>query len=211
MTFSSWLLFCAIEFLLCLSPGPSVLLVSSMSLSGAKTAAGLATSGVLAANAMYFLIAMSGLSVLIDLSVEAFYFIKWMGAGYLLWIGLKIIWSSFRKPGAADITVSPFRALSQGFLTQAANPNLILYFSAILPQFIDPEGPAAAQMLILGASSLVVEGSVLLLYARAGEFAYRAGSSNARVWLKRAGGGLLLAAAVMLGLVDNARVQVDPE
>ena len=50
-----------------------------------------------------------------------------------------------------------------------------------------------------------------LLYARAGEFAYRAGSSSARVWLKRAGGGLLLGAAVMLGLVDNARVQVEPK
>ena len=80
MTVSNWLIFCAIEFVLCLSPGPSVLLVSSLSLSGARRSAVVASLGALAANAGYFLIAALGLSVIINLSVEIFLAVKWVGA-----------------------------------------------------------------------------------------------------------------------------------
>lgn len=198
-------MFCGIELVLCLSPGPSVLLVNSLSLTGARKSAGIATSGVLAANGIYFLVALLGLTTIINLSVEAFYIVKWAGAGYLTWVGLKIIYDSFSLAETERKSVSPTKALSQGFLTQAANPNLIFYFTAILPQFIDPTAHASSQMLILGVSSLLVEGLVLLLYAQIGDFVHRTGSPVARTWINRVGGGLLVGAAVMLSLAKRAQ------
>lgn len=205
MTLSTWLTFCAIEFVLCLSPGPSVLLVSSLSLTGSRKSAIIATCGVLMANAIYFLIAALGLSVILNLSINAFYVLKWVGAAYLAWIGANIIWKSFTETASEPVKVSPIKALGQGFVTQAANPNLIFYFSAILPQFIDPSVETSPQIFILGVSSLLVEAMVLLMYGYAGIFVYRTGSPAARKWINRAGGGMLITAAVVLGSVKNVQ------
>src|SRR5262245_15723275 len=96
MTLQAWALFCATEALLCLNPGPSALLVMSLSLTRGRAAGVRATAGVLAANALYLTLSASGLVAVRCLSAEVFSVIKWAGAAYLIWLGVRTIGRSLR-------------------------------------------------------------------------------------------------------------------
>lgn len=160
----------------------------------------LATAGVLLANAGYFLIAAVGLATALAVSAELFTIVKWCGAAYLIWIGIRLALTSFSRADASPLPAHALKALGQGFLTQAANPNLIVYFAAILPQFIDPDVAAGPQFLILGISSIVIEALVLCLYARTGGAINRYGMPTVQQWINRMSGAMLVAAGILLGL-----------
>jgi homoserine/homoserine lactone efflux protein len=201
MTFEAWALFCTMETLLCLNPGPSALLVMSLALTRGHAAGVRATIGVLAANAVYFIVASTGLVGLHSLSAEAFFVIKWVGAAYLIWLGARMIVRSFRAREAGlspSVAIPERRCFWQGFVAQGANPNLLIYFGAILPQFVDPAHPLPGQVAILACSSFFIEFTVLSVYAA---LAFRAGRRAApRFGLvaERLGGGLLVAAGAGL-------------
>lgn len=205
MTVEAWALFCLTETVLCLNPGPSALVVISQSLTRGASAGVRATAGVLAANAIYFGLSASGLLALHSLSTEAFSIIKWGGAAYLVWLGTTTIVRSFKPAPAAP----PFdaratgRPFLRGFVSQGANPNLLVYFTAILPQFIDPSQPVAPQVALLAASSFAIEFSILSAYSgvsgRAGETA----APRFRAYLERLGGGLLIGAAAGLARIER--------
>ena len=90
------------------------------------------------------------------------------------------------------------RAFRQGFVAQGANPNLLLYFTAILPQFVDPTRPLAGQVAILALSSFAIEFTVLSFYAALAVRAARRAAPRFRTAADRIGGGLLVAAGVGL-------------
>ena len=165
----------------------------------------LSTAGVLVANAGYFVIAAVGLAGVIAASAELFAVIKWCGAAYLIWVGIRLTLRTAKAPGNSAAPADPLKAFGQGFLTQAANPNLILYFSAILPQFVDPSAGAESQFLLLGVSSIVVEAIVLMLYVRTGSVLGRYGAPYVKTWINRVSGGMLVTAGVLLGLVGEPR------
>ena len=201
MTVEAWALFCMTETLLCLNPGPSALLVMSLALTRGQAAGIRATIGVLAANAVYFALSASGLVALHALSAEVFFIIKWAGAAYLIWLGTRMIVRSFRPSEVEpppSVAVSRRGSYWQGFVAQGANPNLLIYFTAILPQFVDPARPLQGQIAILAGSSFVIEFTVLSVYAA---LAFRAGRRAAprfRLVAERLGGGLLVAAGAGL-------------
>jgi threonine/homoserine/homoserine lactone efflux protein len=201
VTFEAWALFCVTEILLCLNPGPSALLVISLGLTRGQVAGVLATLGVLAANAIYFSLSASGLGAVQSLSAETFLAIKWAGAAYLIWLGTRMVLRSFRAREAAPprpAAPSTRRSFWQGFLTQGANPNLLFYFTAILPQFVDTRRALPGQVAILAGSSFVIEFTVLSVYSA---LAFRAGRRAAprfRLVVERLGGGLLVAAGAGL-------------
>jgi homoserine/homoserine lactone efflux protein len=202
MSLEAWALFCLTETLLCLNPGPSALVVISLGLTRGQGAGRLAAIGVLAANAIYFAISATGLVTLCALSAEAFLVVKWLGAAYLVWMGARMIARSLR---AAETTaarpaapVPRRRAFWQGFVTQGANPNLLVLFTAILPQFVDPHAPLASQVALLAASSFAIELGVLSLYAALSQRAGRATAPRFRQALERLGGGLLVGAGAGL-------------
>jgi homoserine/homoserine lactone efflux protein len=160
MTVEAWALFCMTETLLCLNPGPSALMVMSLALTRGQAAGVRATVGVLAANAVYFTLSASGLVAVHSLSAEVFFVIKWVGAAYLIWLGARMIVRSFRGRGIAPsplVATSGRRSFWQGFVAQGGNPNLFVYFAAILPQFVDPARPLPGQVAILAFSSFVIE------------------------------------------------------
>jgi threonine/homoserine/homoserine lactone efflux protein len=207
MTVHAWALFCMTEVLLCLSPGPSALLVISLALTRGQRAGISATVGVLAANALYFMLSASGLIALHALSAEVFLVIKWAGAAYLIWLGMRMIVRSFTRarpePGL-PVRASRRRAVWQGFVTQGANPNLLVYFTAILPQFVDPTHPLPGQVAILACSSFLIEFAGLSVYAA---LSFRAGlgvSTRFRPVAERVGGGLLVAAGAGLASVRRS-------
>jgi homoserine/homoserine lactone efflux protein len=205
MTIEAWALFCLTETVLCLNPGPSSLVVISQSLTRGPSAGVRATIGVIAANAIYFGLSASGLIALHSLSAEAFSIIKWGGAAYLLWLGVGAILHSFKSapsPGPLEsgVTGQPFL---RGFVTQGANPNLLVYFTAILPQFIDSNLPLAPQVLLLACSSFVIEFSVLSAYSGLSGRAGEAVAPRFRAYLERLGGGLLIGAAAGLARIER--------
>jgi homoserine/homoserine lactone efflux protein len=204
LSVEAWALFCLMETLLCLNPGPAVLLVVSLAMTRGRAHGLHASLGVLAANALYFAVSATGLATLLDVSAGGFLAIRYAGAAYLIWLGGRMLLRSFR--GAPDAAAAPppgahGRSFWQGFVTQGANPSLLVYFTAILPQFVDASAPIAVQIAILAASSLVIELAVLSGYSALSHRAGRAVAPRFRLLLERFGGGLLIAAGAGLAAI----------
>src|SRR5262245_32145790 len=168
MSLEAWLLFCATETLLCFTPGPAVLLVVSQSISRGVRAGLAASLGILTANTAYFALSATSVGAVLVASWRAFTVIKWIGADYLVWLGAKLVIGkhgyAFRTDVGGTSEQSRRRAFSLAVLTQAANPKSLVFFTAILPQFINPRAAVAPQILILGISSVAIEFVVLAIY-----------------------------------------------
>jgi len=206
VSFEAWAFFCLTETLLCLNPGPAVLLVVSIGITRGR-AHGLAASlGVLAANAVYFAVSATGLAALLNASSQAYLAIRWAGAAYLIWLGGRMLLRSLRahpEGAAAAPTRARGHSFWQGFATQAANPSLLVYFTAILPQFVDPSGPLGTQIAILAVSSFAIELAVLSGYAALSQRAGRFAAPHSRLLLERFAGALLIAAGAGLAAIGR--------
>jgi homoserine/homoserine lactone efflux protein len=200
MSWELWLAFCATEAVLCFTPGPAVLFVTSVAMARGLRAGLAGALGILAGNLFYFALSGTGIAALILASGRLFTALKWAGAAYLAWIGVRMLLSrSQPAPAVAPQPVS--RSFVRGFVIQAANPKALVFFVALLPQFIDPGAPVGLQLVILGASSLVIEMAVLALYAGLAARARMVGGERWSGPLERIGGGFLVAAAARLALV----------
>ena len=208
MSIEAWLLFAITETILCLSPGPAVLLVLSVSLTRGLPSGLRASGGILTANTFYFLLSATSLGAILLASWEIFFLIKWIGAGYLIWLGVKMVVAR----GAGDMHAAALptptrtgqRTFLHGLIAQGANPKALVFFTAILPQFVNPAKPLAPQIAILAVTSILIEFGVLAGYAalahRAGHVAQRPGFASA---LHRVGGGLLIGAGAGLAALKR--------
>jgi len=193
MTLSGILLFAAMEFLLSATPGPAVLLVISQGMRGGFRTAASSAAGILSGNAIYFAASAAGLGALLIASQRVFLILEWVGAGYLALLGLKMVLFP-SKPGAATVVVDR-SAFRQGLVTQLANPKAIAFFTALLPQFIDPRQAMPPQFIVLGVVSIVVELPVLLFYGYAADRGRERLSRHATLVQRLAGLCLVVAAA----------------
>ncbi|MBW2242259.1 MAG: LysE family translocator [Deltaproteobacteria bacterium] len=204
MPFETWLAFCATELLLCFTPGPAVLLVVSVSLArgaGGGLGAGL---GILTANAFYFVLSALGIGAAIVASHELFQAIQWAGAAYLIYLGTRAIFFRRRSGAQREETAHSGRAFSRGFIVQSANPKSLVFFTALLPQFLDPERALGTQVAVLGVSSVVIEMLALGVYAFAASRARGFASGRWVDRIQRIGGGFLLAAGLRLAIVSRS-------
>lgn len=180
MTVATWLLFALTETALSLTPGPAVLFVFAHGLRYGGPKSLWANGGILAANTFYFAISATGLGMLVRTSHEAFQLVKYVGAAYLIFTGLRMMLgkgSAFAAQAAAPADVRGLHILGRGFVLQAANPKALIFFTALLPQFIKPSEPIAFQMIILGVTSIVIEFFVLGGYGYLAAQLARLGSS----------------------------------
>jgi homoserine/homoserine lactone efflux protein len=208
MTLKTWLLFLVMETALSLSPGPAVFYVVSQGVRGGLQRTAAAASGILTANGMYFALSATSLGAIIAASGRFFLIAKWVGAAYLIYLGVK---SLLAAGSSATVTLSggtpqtgDRRRVYLGALTlQLANPKALLFFLALLPQFIDTGRAVVPQMLILAATSMVPELFILVGY---GWLAHRAVHASTRFgvsggmnrWLARIEGAGLLACATLV-------------
>jgi threonine/homoserine/homoserine lactone efflux protein len=202
MSLVAWLAFCATETVLCFIPGPAVVFVVSVALAGGSRPGIAASLGVLAANAGYFALSATGIAAVIIASHELFTALKWAGAAYLAWLGLRMLFGRFR-PGATASPQVVRRALLRGVLVQGANPKALVFFVALLPQFIEPGASVAFQIILLGASSVVIELVVLALYVALAVRARQLTGGRLAGPLQRVGGGFLVAAGARLAVVRS--------
>jgi len=138
-------------------------------------------------------------------SATAFLLVKWLGVAYLAWIGVRLILSRTRKPDVVgDAWDERRRLFRRGFVTSMANPYAVIFFGALFPQFIDPSVPVPPQLLVLGVTYLVVDGTILLLW---GWLYVRALNVLHDRWLDRMDGlcGVLMLAAAALLASKNLR------
>lgn len=198
-----WLAFVLAAGVLLLLPGPTVLLIVGFALANGTRAALAAMVGVLLADALAFSVCGFGLGVVLLASAELFTVLKWAGAAYLVYLGIRQ-WRAravpIRMEAAARRPVG--RLMGQAFLVTALNPKSLAFFIAFLPQFIDPRQPVGDQMLVLGATFLA------LVVIVVGGYAVLAGGlrglitreSTARL-VNRIGGGALIGAGLMTALM----------
>jgi threonine/homoserine/homoserine lactone efflux protein len=202
MKWQVWLLFVTTEAVLSMTPGPAVLYVLSQAIRRGPGKSVWGSWGILSANAMYFILSATSLGAVIVASYRLFFLIKWVGAAYLVYLGLASFFgksSILSLPEAGNDLRKGWRILRDGFVLQAANPKALLFFTAILPQFIEPQHSVALQILILGSSSVVVEFLILFTYGQlAGRALSTARSSRFEKLTNRIAGSLLIGAGVGL-------------
>lgn len=201
MDWTVWLMFAVTEATLSATPGPAVLFVVSQGLRGGASGALFAALGILAANALYFAISGTGVGALLAGSMGVFTWVKWAGAAYLCYLGAAALLEPRPAEAGRSVTAgaeASTRVLSlRGFVLQLSNPKALLFFVAILPQFIDPQRAIALQIAVLGVTSIGLEFLVLLGYGTAAARAARlAAQPRFAAVTVRIGGVLLLAAAL---------------
>jgi threonine/homoserine/homoserine lactone efflux protein len=190
------------EAALSLSPGPAVMLVIACGLTYGARKSIHATLGILSANAIYFAISATALGAVLVTSKAFFIAVKWLGAAYLVYIGLSAL---FGRPSPITVSRDERSGGSQraiylsGLTLQLANPKTLVFFAAILPQFVDPKLPVGAQMAWLAAGSIVPEFLILGGYGYLASRAARLASDPrfAR-FTERVAGMLVLGAAALV-------------
>ena len=157
---------------------------------------------ILTANTVYFALSASGLGALLISSYRVFFAVKWIGAAYLVYLGARtILGHSEVLPAGepADAGASAIRLFRDGFVLQMSNPKAIVFFSAILPQFIDPRQAVLPQIVILGITSVVCEFAVLSSYGiAAARASLLARQPRYAKWTNRVAGSLLIGAGAGL-------------
>ncbi|HEY1725817.1 MAG TPA: LysE family translocator [Steroidobacteraceae bacterium] len=200
MTSQTWILFCLTETVLCLIPGPAVLFVLGSAVRRGFSPGLTAAAGILAGNTFYFALSATGIAAIILASHRVFSLLKWAGAAYLVWLGLRLLLSRTAAPASASAPrpADNHRGFMRGFLVQAANPKALVFFIALLPQFINPAASVPWQILILGVSSVAIEFVVLSGYAALAARARHLTGARFAQSLERIGGAFLVAAGARL-------------
>ncbi len=168
MTWQVWSAFVLVETALCLTPGPAVLLVLSQALTRGARKTVYSILGILAANTLYFILSATGVAAILLASYDLFFAIKWIGAGYLVWLGVSALFGKSKTFTLRRGEATPARHAGlflNGFILQMSNPKALLFFTALLPQFINAHAAIVPQVAILALTSVVIEFSVQLFYA----------------------------------------------
>jgi threonine/homoserine/homoserine lactone efflux protein len=157
MTLETWLAFSAASVVLLLIPGPTILLVISYALGQGWRVALPMAAGVALGDFTAMTLSMLGIGALLMASASVFTVLKWAGAAYLIWLGIKL----FRAGGTLEARpntqgTSRVKMLAHAWLITALNPKSITFFVAFLPQFLDPKAPLLPQMVIFETTFLVL-------------------------------------------------------
>ena len=202
---STLLVFAGASLALLIVPGPAVVYIVTRSLDQGRRAGIVSTLGIEAGTLVHALAAAVGLSALIASSATAFTIVKYAGAAYLIYLGVRKLLQ--REPPDEDAPPSPSsRLFLEGVVVQVLNPKVAIFFLAFLPQFVDPSGGAVAlQTLVLGTLftllALASDGAYAVLAGAAGRW-LRA-DRRSRRWLSRSSGGVYVALGTTAALAGS--------
>ncbi|WP_457811211.1 LysE family translocator [Sinorhizobium meliloti] len=209
MSFEHWFAFAAASAVLLAIPGPTILLVISYALGHGRKIAGATVAGVALGDFTAMTASMLGLGALLATSAAVFTVLKWIGAAYLVWLGIKLWRAPVGNDSGSTVETSPaerpLRIFLHTYAVTAFNPKSILFFVAFLPQFLDLSRPLFAQMAIFETTFLILATINAALYAW---LAAAAGSTirkpNIRRIVNRLGGSLLIGAGFLTAGLKRA-------
>lgn len=186
----------------CLMPGPAVMAVMGIALTGSLRGMIGAIAGINLGNMIWYIMVGAGLVALAHSLPHLFTVLRWAGIAYLFWLGIKSLQShvhltaSKRRAG-----LSAWQGLTSGLAVQLSNPKAMVFFTVFLPPFIDLRRPVAPQIITLSAIGVTLEVLALIGY---GLLAYRLGqvalSPEAEKWIGRVSGAIFMAIAVGMAL-----------
>jgi homoserine/homoserine lactone efflux protein len=201
MTLTVWFGFLLAAIIIAVTPGPGAVISMSTGLRHGYWTALVTILGLQTALLMQLLIVALGLGALLATSEAAFSAIKFLGAAYLVWLGIQK-WRSPIVPVDANMPAIPRKgAFLQGVLVNLTNPKAIIFIGALVPQFVDPALPQAAQYLIIATTlcltDMLVMSGYALAAARLGRWLHDPRSIRAQ---NRFFGGLFVSAGALLAI-----------
>ncbi|WP_095589346.1 LysE family translocator [Actibacterium ureilyticum] len=208
MSVDLWLAYVAASVVLLMIPGPTILLVISYALTQGRRVAVSMALGVALGDFLAMTASLLGLGALVMASATLFTALKWVGAAYLVYLGIKLLRS---RPtlDLSDMTATPPKTARAVFGHAAAvtalNPKSIAFFIAFVPQFIRPEAPIAPQFGILIATFVTLAALNALAYALlADRLRMRIRKPGVLRWMNRAGGGALVGMGALTAAMQRA-------
>lgn len=206
-----WLVFFGVSFALSIAPGPDLIFILSRTI-GQGTKVGLAAcAGVCSGATVHVCAAVVGISALLATSATAFSVVKYIGAAYLLYLGIQALRSPGQKfsldEAKKKARLTTWQAYRQGMLIDVLNPKVAIFFMAFLPQFVRADhGSTSAQLALLGMLVILVdiltEVTLILLAARLSGFFRR--HPRASAWLDRSFGTILVGLGVRLATAQRS-------
>ncbi len=177
MTLDWWLTYLLTTLILSLSPGSGAINTMSTAISHGYRGAAASIAGLQVGLAIHIVLVGIGLGALLSQSLLAFDILKWLGAAYLIWLGIQ----QWRAAGSLDLhalagTMPRRQLFRRAILVNLTNPKSIVFLAALFPQFIVPHQPQVAQYLILGVTTVAVDIVVMIGYATL--------ATRIAVWLK---------------------------
>ena len=200
MPLETWLTYTFITTTFLLIPGPTLLLVISYSLLRGRSAVMALVVGVGLGDLTAMILSFLGVGLLLETVATAFYFLKWLGAAYLIWLGIKMWRSSTDeiKISEKDKQQASREILRNAYVTTALNPKSIVFFLAFMPQFLEADLAFVPQALVMGGTFFVLAIIMVIAYALLASYAGKQLRMPAiQRWTQRIGGGLLIGAGGM--------------
>ncbi len=207
MSLEMWIAFVIAAMIVLVIPGPTILLVISQSISHGRRAVVPLVTGVTLGDFTAMTLSLLGLGAILAASATLFSVLKFIGAVYLICLGIKL-WRS--NPGQHEISLADTKASNSSlfkstFVVTALNPKSIAFFVVFLPQFINPKSQTVLQLLILGTTFLLLASINATLYAVfAGHLRDTMKSSKVRRWFNRGGGSVLIGAGFFTAAIQRS-------
>ncbi|MCB1498361.1 MAG: LysE family translocator [Bauldia sp.] len=206
MDLATWLAFTAASIILLMIPGPTVLLVVSYALTQGRRVALATAAGVALGDFTAMTLSLAGLGALLLASAGLFTALKWVGAAYLVYLGVRLWRSQPRLPDTGDVAAAPARGIfGHAFLVTALNPKSIAFFVAFVPQFIAKDAPLLPQLAIMEVTFVSLAAVNALAYALAADqLRLRIRRPGVLKWLNRTGAGCLVGMGVATAAISRS-------
>jgi homoserine/homoserine lactone efflux protein len=201
MDASTLLLYVIAASAVMITPGPAMLLALNNGATHGMRVAGFGMAGAMLSDLILIAAVGCGLGALLQASEQLFSLVKWIGAGYLLYLAVVLWRAPVRALGVSGGAVASGRStFVRALIVGLSNPKGLLFFSAFLPQFIRPDQPVLQQYLILAVITASLDCLMMIVYALGGRHAVRAFSARVMQWINRGCAGMLAVLAVGLSL-----------
>ncbi|MDA5194848.1 LysE family translocator [Govanella unica] len=212
MSANVWLLYLVTVFFMSATPGPNMLLAMTHGMRYGRRRTMVTCAGLMTGIMVVMLASMLGLGALLAASEALFSAVKYAGAAYLVYLGLKLWRARSDSAATGDETVpalvtdqSPFRLFRTGFLVSLSNPKAFLFFTALFPQFFDKQAAEGPQLAILIATFMVIECMWQMIYVTGGQGAARyLGTPSRTRMVNRVSGSIFIGLALWLTTAQRA-------